>query len=108
MLDLLTGEQEQEVHEGVQALRDAIAILDPSNENDAIGIASLLETIEAIERLMDRELPTPVLCPTCTPPGLLPVRRCSRSGHPINAETGYAKVYDEIDGKAYLKLGEVA
>lgn len=95
------------MHEGVQALRDAIAILDPSNENDAVGIASLLEAIEAIEKLMDQELPTPILCPTCTPPELLPQVRCARSGHLLSRKTGFAQVYEE--GKnAYLKLGEVA
>ncbi len=107
MPDLLTGEQEKEVIESIQALNDAIALLDPGNANDAIGIQSLQQAIEAIERVMDEEIPTPILCPTCTPPEHLPATRCERSGHLMNPNTGFAQVYDE-GGKAYLKLGEAA
>lgn len=95
--DLLTGEEEIEIAEAIEAYKRAIERLDP--QTDAASIASLQEKVDALEQTIEAEIPTALLCPTCNHPDDLPPQRCPTSGH-VLGEDGYA-----IGGKAYLPAG---
>lgn len=100
MPDLLTGEEEKEVIEAIDNLRQAQARLDPVS--NAIDFASLQQSIDALSRTIESEVPTPQLCKSCNPPEDLPKNRCEESGHILGLD-GFA-----IEQPAYLSLEQSA
>lgn len=98
MPDLLTGEEEIEIAEAIDAFKSAIQRLDP--QTDAAGIASLRSKLDALTQIMEEEIPTALLCPTCNYPEDLPTQRCPTSGHKLGPDGKRAQ-----DTVAYLPIG---
>ncbi len=100
MPDILTGEEELEVSEAVQAFEAAIARLDPVT--DAAKIQFIQEQILApMTEVIEEEIPTPLLCTTCNDPAILPKGKCPSCGSALDANGRC------INPPAYLPLGGV-
>ncbi len=87
MPDDLTGEEELEVTEGLDALRNAITRMDPIK--DANRIAAYQSAIDQTEDIIEGEEPTPLLCPTCNPPSAF-THKCPTC-KTVLGDDGYAK-----------------
>lgn len=97
MPDILTGEEEIEIVEAISALESAIARLDPVG--DAAAIVALKGKIEALTSVIDAEVLTPLLCPTCNHKEDMPDQYCPTCNNAL-----------DLNGKAlkrpnYLPLG---
>ncbi len=94
MPDVLTGEEEIEVNETIQAFKNAIARLNPQDPVEALQITALQTRIDLLSETIEDEVPTPLLC-TCNPPTNL---KCEY-GHPLGPD-GYC-----LNGPQYIPLG---
>ncbi len=84
-----------EVTEAIKAIESAIGRLDPIA--DATLIVAYQAKVDLLVQVIDDEVPTPLLCPTCNPPESLP-QKCPTSGHEML--NGIA-----VKLPAYLPLG---
>lgn len=101
MPDVLTGEEEIEVIEAIQAFKNAQARLDEQDPTEALQIKGLQDRIDMLIKTIEDEIPTPLKCP-CNHPSLLPPLKCE-FGHVLDKD-GYST--EPGDEPMYIPSGE--
>lgn len=91
MPDLLTGPQEREVEEVIDAYREALDAIDLTDPTKKDAIARLEFLIKVNTETLDWEIPSPRLC-VCN----RPKQFTCQFGHLIDPATGYSFVEEYL------------